>query len=522
MQPVLNISTGDTTFTTRILTKSILENTVTEFLGRLGIIAGIETTTTDSADFLMVDGKICRYPAALVKEVENSLAHTDADGADAEFWQRLIEQVLWLQPWLLFPESSLADYFPGFDTTIPAVKTSLPDLVYELLELKLSIGNKEKIRKLAGQHKEIEFLREALVESLSGSHINICIHPAYFQALVALTADNNIFEMIREGMFYETGISYPPFKVALDDELPAPFFYFEVNAYRSIPFKGILTDTILVNDSPDRIALLGIKATPATNPANGNLCAFIPADKKPEAEKSGLMTWDALGYFIICFSSFLRTNGQAFITKKLVLNYAKNLNTIYPALVGLAMPESRIPIVTKVLRLLAKEKISIRNLKTIFEAVAGYGWVIGDDHRFIIFDERVPVPADTPDLRDDAELIAGFVRTKLKKEISNKYSRGQGTLVVYLLDPAIEKIFCLADSSPVAEPANEDDRVLQAAGKELNNPVVSQQQTVVLTTQSVRPHFKRCIETVYPHVAVLSYQELTGDMNIQPIARISF
>ena len=37
----------------------------------------------------------------------------------------------------------------------------------------------------------------------------------------------------------------------------------------------------------------------------------------------------------------------------------------------------------------------------------------------------------------------------------------------------------------------------------------------------IRRYFRKLVELEFPHLAVLSYQELSPEMNIQPIARIS-
>ena len=45
--------------------------------------------------------------------------------------------------------------------------------------------------------------------------------------------------------------------------------------------------------------------------------------------------------------------------------------------------------------------------------------------------------------------------------------------------------------------------------------------SVVLTTFEVRRRLRWLIEREWPRLAVLAYQELSPDMNIQPIVRIS-
>ena len=44
---------------------------------------------------------------------------------------------------------------------------------------------------------------------------------------------------------------------------------------------------------------------------------------------------------------------------------------------------------------------------------------------------------------------------------------------------------------------------------------------VILTTAEVRRYFRKIIELEFPQLSVLSYQELSENLRIQPIARVS-
>ena len=48
------------------------------------------------------------------------------------------------------------------------------------------------------------------------------------------------------------------------------------------------------------------------------------------------------------------------------------------------------------------------------------------------------------------------------------------------------------------------------------------QSPVILTSLGVRARLRRELEKEFPQLSVVSYQELNPDMNIQPIARISW
>jgi type III secretion protein V len=63
--------------------------------------------------------------------------------------------------------------------------------------------------------------------------------------------------------------------------------------------------------------------------------------------------------------------------------------------------------------------------------------------------------------------------------------------------------------------------ILSSVRAEVGNLPPTAQNPVILTTMEIRRYFRKLVELEFPHLAVLSYQELSPDMNIQPIARIT-
>jgi type III secretion protein V len=260
----------------------------------------------------------------------------------------------------------------------------------------------------------------------------------------------------------------------------------------------------LVNDTPDRLRLLGIEAEPAQNPANGNACGWISGEQKKLAEDAGLTTWDAPGYIVLHLSAVLRKNAAEFVGIQETQNMLEQLEQAFPALVKEVVPKAVSPFqLTDILRRLVEEEISIRDLRNILQALADWG----------------PVENDTV-------MLTEYVRAALKRYISHKYTRGQSTLIVYLLDPQIEEtvrssVQHTSSGSYLALEPEITQEILAAVRNEVGNLPPSAQQPVVLTTMEIRRYFRKLVELEFPHLAVLSYQELSPEMNIQPIARIS-
>ncbi|MBN1962761.1 MAG: type III secretion system export apparatus subunit SctV [Deltaproteobacteria bacterium] len=310
--------------------------------------------------------------------------------------------------------------------------------------------------------------------------------------------------MMRDGLFYELGVKFPGIRVRGNEtDLPDGAYIIMINEIPLIS-GNVSLDKVLVNDTVDRLTLLNIKGEEAINPANGSECAWISANYAAIAEQAGLTTWDAAGYMVLHLSSVLRKNAAEFVGIQEVQNMLEQLEQAFPALVKEVVPKAVSPFqLTDIMRRLVEEEISIRDLRSILQALAEWGQV-----------------------ENDTVMLTEYVRNALKRYISHKYTRGGNTLVVYLLDPQVEEavrssIQHTQSGSYLALEPEITQEILTAVRNEVGNLPPTAQNPVILTTMEIRRYFRKLVELEFPHLAVLSYQELSPDMNIQPIARIS-
>ena len=310
--------------------------------------------------------------------------------------------------------------------------------------------------------------------------------------------------MMRDGLFYELGVKFPGIRVRGNESDLAQGTYIIMINEIPVVSGSVSLDKVLVNDTVDRLTLLNIQGEEAVNPANGSECAWIPEEYATIAEQAGLTTWDASGYMVLHLSSMLRKNAAEFVGIQEVQNMLEQLEGAFPALVKEVVPKAVSPFqLTDILRRLVEEEISIRDLRSVLQALAEWGQV-----------------------ENDTVMLTEYVRNALKRYISHKYTRGGNTLVVYLLDPQIEEtvrgaIQHTQSGSYLALEPEITQEVLTAVRNEVGNLPPTAQNPVILTTMEIRRYFRKLVELEFPHLAVLSYQELSPDMNIQPIARIA-
>ncbi len=159
---------------------------------------------------------------------------------------------------------------------------------------------------------------------------------------------------------------------------------------------------------------------------------------------------------------------------------------------------------TEVLKRLVEEGISVRDLKSILEALAQ-----------VAVTEKDPLN------------LTEFARSQMRRAITHKLTGGQPELEVCLLDPQIEDTIRSAVSRTAAgsfltlAPAAGRD-IVEAVKRALRHPSpAAASQTVVLTQPDIRRFVRKLVETDLPLVNVVSYADLLPELNLRPLATAS-
>ena len=177
------------------------------------------------------------------------------------------------------------------------------------------------------------------------------------------------------------------------------------------------------------------------------------------------------------------------------------LEQIAPATVRQVVPKPvTVTLLADVLRRLAEERVNIRDLRAILEALALVGNV-----------ERDPLN------------LAEFVRSQLRRPLTHALTRGGRELSVVLLDPQIEETIRSAISRT---PAGSFLTLAPAAARDVVSAVrralprePSDAPQVVLTQPDIRRFVRKLLELDLREVRVVSYAELLPEVAIRPFGR---
>lgn len=262
----------------------------------------------------------------------------------------------------------------------------------------------------------------------------------------------------------------------------------------------VLVDYYLALEPPNPAGQIdGIEAI---EPAYGIPSRWILPENKEMAEIYGYTVITPLTVMLTHLSETVKKHAYELLGRTEVMQLVEHLKQTEPDLVADAIPN----VVTyagleKILRNLLKEGVPIRDLGLILEAIVDAG----------------------PGNRD-IDLVTEQVRTCLSRTITRRFC-DNGQLRVVTLDAEVEKkvLAALTKNEQGVYLALSPDIMQQIMAQlgELRKKFQELSQTpVVLTSQVIRVYLSRLIAQFYPDVYVLSFHEITSNIQIQAIGNI--
>lgn len=315
---------------------------------------------------------------------------------------------------------------------------------------------------------------------------------------------NELLPQMRLWLFHDLGIVFPGVRIRGEAaHIPENQYAIYVHEV-PVALGTAYPDHVFVGESVQEVAMMGLTGPTGPHPITGKAGLWIPEAAADQVHGLGVATMSPDEYIAVHLSQVIKRHADELLGIQEVQNILDAMEQQgYAALVKNVVPKLlSIQRLTDILRRLLREEISIKNMKAILEALA-----------------------DWAPYENDPVYLTEYVRMNLKRYIAYKFSNGQPTLAVYLLDPAIEQaiqngIRQSASGSYLSLDPQVSQQILEAFRTAFGKVDLTSVRPIVLTQMEVRYFTKRLISFEYPHVVVLSFQELPSDMRIQPVGRI--
>ncbi len=306
---------------------------------------------------------------------------------------------------------------------------------------------------------------------------------------------------IRRALYFDLGVPFPGIQLRFNDNLPRETYAIML-AEVPVADGKLRPGHVLVREKPSNLDALQIPYEADRKFLPSMETIWVDAELRDPMARAGISFMD---------SGQLLTYHLAFVLKKYSADFLgiqetkfllSSMEARFPDLVREVTRVLPIQKIAEILQRLVSEEISVRNLRTVLEALIEWG-----------------------QKEKDSVLLTEYVRSTLKRHISHKYSNGHNLLPAYLLAPNVEDtlrgaIRQTSAGSYLALEPSVSRKLVENIKKAVGDLHASAQRPVLLTSMDIRRYLRKMIEQDLYELPVLSYQELTQEVNIQPLARV--
>ena len=446
------------------------------------------------------DGLVNQIPALIISTAAGIIVTRTATSTN---YSQEFSKQLFMNPKAL----GAAGGIMGFMAIIPG----LPTIPFLLLAGALGgtsyrLIKKEKVRLAATAAKvEVDKLKPTAEKLESLLNVDLLELEVGYGLINIVDADQNgdLLERIsniRKQFALDLGIIVPPLRIRDNLELK-PGDYQVLLKGMQIGSGSLMVGHLLAMD-PGNVSdpLPGI---PTKEPAFGLDALWITSRQKEDASFAGYTVVDLSTVIATHLTELVRQNAAELLGRQELQSLLDAFKQVAPKVVEELIP-GLLPVgtVLKVLKNLLKENVSIRDFRTILEALA-----------------------DASVHQKDATLLTENVRTALARTITKKLVGPSGEMMLLTLDRTIEETIAGGIiQTDQGQQLSLDPEFVRSFIAQLNQQAIElagqSSQAIVLCSPMIRTHLKTLLDRFIPNVIVLSHNEITSNVSVKAVGTV--
>ncbi len=305
---------------------------------------------------------------------------------------------------------------------------------------------------------------------------------------------------LRKKFARELGIVVPKIRILDNVELETNQYVIKLSGHKVA--EGELHPGWLMAMKPDgEPDINGIRTT---EPSFGLPVVWIARSEKEAAQSQGYTVVDPETVFITHLSEVLRRHADELLNRQDVQRLVENVEKENSAIVEELIPDVlSLGQVQQVLENLLAEGIPVNNLAGILEKLGNYA----------------------PQVKD-LTMLTELVRKSMARAISNKFADREGRMNVLSLDPHLEEEVRDALERTDGEvrlnlPPARIRQIISSISEQTRAAFKVGTETVILTDAQIRPYVHSIVSRVFPDMAVVSYDEIAGEVEVNNVGVIS-
>jgi flagellar biosynthesis protein FlhA len=302
---------------------------------------------------------------------------------------------------------------------------------------------------------------------------------------------------IRKQIATETGLVVPPVRIADNLQLGPRAYSILVKGVEVA--RGELYPERLLAINPGSVTRT-IEGTPTKEPAFGLPATWIAQDLREAASAAGYTVVDATTALSTHLSETIRAFLPDLLSRQQVKEMVDQVAQSSPRLVEDLVPKLvSLGEIQRVLRQLLRERVPVRDLATILEAIA-----------------------DAAMVTKDPDAITEAVRGAIGRAICRPYQTEKGELPVIGVAPVLEERLLASlvrtdHGAVLALDPQQAQNIATRIARALEQAVA---QPVLLCSPTLRPHLWRLFARVLPHLGVLSHNEVPAHIPVVSVATL--
>lgn len=299
---------------------------------------------------------------------------------------------------------------------------------------------------------------------------------------------------VRRQCAIEMGIVVQPIRIRDNLQLKTNEYIIKIRGTMVVSSELMPSMLLCMDPTGENSDMPGIKTI---EPTFGLPAVWINKDQREEAEIKGLTVVDPTTVMVTHLTETIKSHSYELLGRQEVKLIVENAKEKYSAVVEELIPDLlSIGELQKVLQNLLREKVPIKDIVTILESLA-----------------------DNSKNTRDLEILTEYVRFALARTICNQIVDENRTITVVTLDPEIEEIIAnntqksVQGSFPTVDP-DTTTRILTGIKNTSESVYFYNNQPIILVSPNIRPVFRKLIEMVFPHIMVISLNEVPNDVQI--------
>jgi flagellar biosynthesis protein FlhA len=306
-------------------------------------------------------------------------------------------------------------------------------------------------------------------------------------------------QLLRKQAALEVGILVPPIRVRDDIRLPANDYVIKLRG-SEIARAEVMPRFLLALDTGS--AMRAVEGIETTDPAFGLSARWIATTRRVEAESYGYVVVEPSTVIATHLMEALKANAAELLGRQDVQEMVDSLKKSHPALVEEMIPAKiSLGVLHRVLQRLLRERIPIRDLVTILEALG-----------------------DAADQTKDPEILTEHVRRAMTNAIARLYASEDGSVRGVTVGPRLEGALMglFSPRSPNAGTQLLNPDLLASLLRELNAVATAHategRPAPLITPPSLRVGIRKLVEPVLPNLPVVSLAELPPSIKLNSVA----